>query len=55
MFYVSDCKSEWESDVFDLKNGYSCVYCYNMDEPMFSEIGTIGFDVSKRYGGIYRI
>lgn len=54
MFYVSDYKSEWEQDVDDLKNGYSCVYCCNMDEPMFSEIGSIAFKASKLYGGIYR-
>jgi len=54
MFYVSDYKEEWKQDIQDLKDGYSCVYSYNMDEPMFSEIGTIGFGVAIAFGGIYR-
>lgn len=55
MLYVSDYKKEWPSDRADLQEGLSCVYCYNLEEPMFSEFGTVAFEFSKRYGGIYRV
>lgn len=54
MFYVSDCKEEWERDRKDLREGWSCTYSYNQTEPLFSEIGDIAFSASKSYGGLYR-
>lgn len=53
-FYVSDQKDEWESDQKDLEEGYSYVYCYNMDDDMSSEIGEIAFKADPMCGGIYR-
>ena len=55
MFYVGNDKKKWSRDRADLQKGLSCIYCYNLDEPMFSEIGTVAFEYSKRYGGIYII
>lgn len=55
MFYVSDHKEEWYSDGEDLKNGYACVYAYNMDEPAFSDIGTVTFEMDPACGGLYII
>ena len=53
-FYVSDHKDEWESDRKDLEEGYSYVYCYNMDDDLCSEIGEIKFKADPVCGGIYR-
>lgn len=53
-FYVSDHKDEWESDRKDLEEGYSYVYCYNMDDDRCSEIGEIKFKADPVCGGIYR-
>ena len=53
-FYVSQEKGRWASDRKDLKNGLSLVYCYNMDDDMCSEFGSIAFDVDRMFGGIYR-
>ena len=54
LFYVSDQKNEWESDREDLKEGYSYIYCYNMDDDLCSEIGEIEFKADPVCGGIYR-
>lgn len=53
MFYVCDEKEEWEMDWQDLKEGYACCYAANLDEPAFSEIGSIQF--KKINGGLKRI
>ena len=53
-FYVSDHKEEWENDKKDLKEGYSYVYSYNMDDDFCSEIGEIAFKADPLCGGIYR-
>lgn len=53
LFYVSDYKEEWEMDNDDIKDGYSCVYCINLDCPDFSEFGGIAFKSVN--GGIKRI
>ena len=51
--YVSDYDEEWEYDIQDMKDGYVYSYVYNYDEPMFSEIGSIG--VQERFGGLIRV
>lgn len=53
LFYVSDYKEEWEMNNDDIKDGYSCVYCINLDCPDFSEFGGIAFKSVN--GGIKRI
>ena len=53
-FYVSDHQDEWEDDKQELKEGYSYVYCYNMDDDLCSEIGEIAFKADPMCGGIYR-
>lgn len=52
IFYVSKHQDEWEMDKDDLENGYACCYVMNMDNPDFSEFGSIGFDVLG--GGLIR-
>ena len=54
MFYVSECKEDWEYDRQDLKEGYTYADCFNMTEEDFSEGGTIGFSYDAMYGGLYR-
>lgn len=53
-FYVSQDKDSWARDRRDLKDSLSLVYCYNMDDDMCSEFGSIAFDVDRMFGGIYR-
>lgn len=53
LFYVSDYEEEWEMENEDIKDGYSCVYCINLDCPDFSEFGSIAFKPMN--GGIKRI
>lgn len=53
LFYVSDYKEEWEMENEDIKDGYSCVYCINLDCPDFSEFGSIAFQ--PIFGGVKRI
>ena len=55
MFYVSNNKKEWSRDRANLQKKRSYIYCHNLSEPMFSESGTVAFEFSKRYGGIYII
>lgn len=52
-FYVSDTEGEWELDLADLKENYSCCYVANLDDDS-SEYGTIEFKYSKACGGIVR-
>lgn len=53
MLYVSDNSKEWESDFKDLKDKtpYANVYNQTYEE---SEIGRIGIEYDRMYGGIYR-
>ena len=53
-FYVSESDKEyWQDENEDLANGYAYVYVYNESEPLYSEMGIIGF--KKSMGGIVRI
>ena len=42
--YVSDCEDEWGMDYEDLADPESgvMVYCYNHDDPILSEFGSVG-------------
>lgn len=48
--YVSDSEDEWEWDMEDLKNGCPLAYCFVHDAPQFSEIGSIGIEVTSAAG-----
>lgn len=50
---VSKYKEDWPMEQYDKNNGYVFTYTFNLDEPQFSEFGTIG--VECRYGGLVRI
>jgi len=52
LFYVSDHKDEWNSDIADLKAGYAACYVWNIDDPCCSEFGGIMFKAIN--GGILR-
>lgn len=52
LFYVSDHKDEWESDIEELKAGYALCYVWNIDDPECSEFGGITFKPMN--GGIKR-
>lgn len=52
LFCVSQYDDEWYMDNDDFEADRQCVYVYNLTNPMFSEYGTIGFDVSL--GGVTR-
>lgn len=53
LLYVSEDEEEWEMEREDLKEMYPMSYVCNLDEPMFSEYGTIG--IQPRFGGLARI
>ena len=50
--YVSDYEEEWEDDVNDLKDGYSCAYVKNLSDDFCSEFGSICF--RPQFGGLVR-
>lgn len=50
--YVSNEKDEWADDREDIKEGCPLAYVKNLDEPAFSEFGSIG--VMPQYGGLVR-
>lgn len=50
--YVSDSIEEWGYDNDDLNEGYACAYVENLDEPAFSEFGSIG--IKPQFGGVVR-
>ena len=50
--YVSDYEEEWEDDVNDLKDGYSCAYVKNLSDDFCSEFGSICF--RQQFGGLVR-
>lgn len=52
LLYVSNDEDEWEMDQEDIQQRTPIAYVYNVDEPMFSEFGSIG--VENRYGGLVR-
>lgn len=51
--YVSDYKEEWEDDRRILKQGETCAYVCNQDDPILSELGYIGVQVTAA-GGLRR-
>lgn len=53
LLYVSDYEEEWELDRQDIADGFAMTYTINLDNPDFSEFGSIWFD--KRSGGLVRI
>lgn len=53
MFYVSNNQEEWKMDWDDLKENCACCNVYNFDFEE-SEIGSIGFEYDRMFGGIYR-
>lgn len=53
LLYVSDYEEEWKLDRQDIADGFAMTYTINLDNPDFSEFGSIGFD--KRSGGLVRI
>ena len=52
LLYVSDYEDEWEMENDDIEDGYVFSYVVNLDNPMFSEFGTIG--VREAAGGLIR-
>ena len=48
-------EEEWEYDIENLESGYACVNAYNMDEPAFSDIGSVAFKMDPACGGLYII
>lgn len=50
--FVSDEREEWSYDRDDLKEGYACAYVENLDEPAFSEFGSVG--IKPQFGGLVR-
>lgn len=48
--YVCDYEEEWEIDRDDLENGTPLAYVYIKDNPIFSEIGTIGIELTPAAG-----
>ena len=53
-FYVSDYPEEWEYDREMLKEKEQYAYVYNNDDPVLSEIGSIGFEYTHA-GSLRRI
>ena len=52
ILYVSKYQDEWESDVYDLKEGYPIAYVMNVDDDFCSEYGSIG--IKPFFGGLLR-
>ena len=52
LMYVSAYKDEWEQDKQDLKDNYVFSYVINLDEEVFSEFGSIGYEIKS--GGLVR-
>lgn len=53
ILYVSTDIDEWESDREDIKEGYLFVYVENVDEPIYSEFGSIAY--RSQIGGLVRL
>lgn len=52
LLYVSDYEEEWPIDHEDIPYGVVMTYTINLDEPMFSEFGSIC--VKPAAGGLLR-
>lgn len=52
LLYVNAYEEEWERDKQDLKENYSFSYVVNLDDEIFSEFGSIAFEVKS--GGLIR-
>jgi len=52
ILFVSKHQNEWKKDKADIKQDYAMSYVVNMDEPAFSEFGSIGF--RRSIGGLVR-
>ena len=52
MLYVSSEKSEWQSDRYDIEDGYALAYVKNIDAPECSEFGSVG--IRPNIGGLVR-
>ena len=48
--FVSDYQEEWEMDRQDLKNYEAIAFVYSHDAPEYSEIGSIGFELTSAAG-----
>lgn len=53
LLFVGDNEEEWEYEHEDIKDNYVFSYVINVDEPLFSEFGTIVVD--QQYGGLVRV
>jgi ferredoxin-thioredoxin reductase catalytic subunit len=53
ILYVSQDKSEWQEDRYDIEDGSAFVYVVNVDDKNCSEFGTIG--IRPQFGGLVRI
>lgn len=53
ILYVSDEKSEWQSDRYDIEDGYAMAYVKNIDDPFCSEFGTVA--IRSSFGGLVRV
>lgn len=53
MLYVSKHKSEWQSDRYDIEDGYALAYVKNIDAPECSEFGSVG--IRPNIGGLVRV
>lgn len=52
LLYVSNEEDEWETDREDLSNNYAFSYVINLNEPAFSEFGSI--EIEPKNGGVVR-
>lgn len=53
ILYVSNEKSEWKSDRYDIEDGYVMAYVKNVDAPECSEFGTVA--IKPNIGGLVRV
>lgn len=53
ILYVSNEKSEWKSDRYDIEDGYAMAYVKNIDAPECSEFGTVA--IKPNIGGLVRV
>ena len=53
MLYVSSDKSEWQSDRYDLEDGYTMAYVKNVTDDMCSEFGSVA--IRPSFGGLVRL
>ena len=53
LLFVGDNEEEWSFENEDIKDNYVFSYVINVDEPLFSEFGTIVVD--QQYGGLVRV